>query len=85
MCSSYFYQYFAIFAIFLCQNFFFFVLIFFRLLTGRISLQHSLAASLRRSTAFAANMVTWRSEAQLNATTWEQRCPHLLHPGSLPP
>lgn len=44
----------------------------FCLLSGQIWLQHSLAASLRRSTTFAANMLTWRSEARLNATTWER-------------
>ncbi|CAN6321223.1 unnamed protein product [Urochloa humidicola] len=29
----------------------------------------------RRSTTSAANMLTWRSEARLNATTWEQDAP----------
>lgn len=47
----------------------------FCLLTRDVSLQRSLAGPWRRSTTTAANMLTWRSEARLNATTWEQDAP----------
>ena len=39
----------------------------------------------KRSTISSANMLTWRSEAQLNSTTWEQEAPIYFPPGSLPP
>ena len=39
----------------------------------------------KRSTISSANMLTWRSEARLNATTWEQEAPIYFPPGSLPP